>query len=241
MSVQRISLGLVLVTLTACSQDNPIKVQPKTHDANFEVTFTLTLENKSTQTALKTAFSAGVWQVSSQPVLLEVGKNAGPELERLAESGETAPLQQRLSSSGSAGTSGAWGETLAPGQKISFSFKAKPGQKLSFASMLAESNDLFVAPASGSLALFDAKNEPLAGDLSAQLELFDAGTEVNQAPGQGNAQFPRQKTAQEGETETQPVRLLKEVKDGFSYPTASALLSLKLENNDHHDEAGHSH
>jgi hypothetical protein len=107
--------------------------------------------------------------------------------------------------------------------------------------MLAESNDLLLAPANGSLTLFDSKNEPLSGDLSAQLELFDAGSEVNQAPGQGSFQFPRQKSADEGSAETSPVRLLKDVKDGFQYPAASALVSLKLENDDHHEEAGHSH
>ena len=244
MSLKQISLGVCLFSLgfNGCSQDNPVKVQPSTaHDANFEVSFTLTLENRSSQTALKTAFSQGVWQVSAQPSLFEIGKNASAELQRLAESGETGPLQKSLSSQPPTLLAGVWSETLAPGQKVTFNFKAKAGQKLSFATMLAESNDLLLAPANGSLALFDSQNEPLSGDLSAQLELFDAGSEVNQAPGQGSFQFPRQKSADEGSVETSPVRLLKDVKDGFQYPAASALVSLKLENDDHHEEAGRSH
>ena len=44
------------------------------------------------------------------------------------------------------------------------------------------------------IALFDAAGKPVQGDMTAQLALWDAGTEVNEEPGLGPNQGPRQKT-----------------------------------------------
>ena len=43
--------------------------------------------------------------------------------------------------------------------------------------MLANSNDWFFAAGQDGLALFDADGNPLSGDITADIRLYDAGTE----------------------------------------------------------------
>ena len=83
-------------------------------------------------------------------------------------------------------------EGIGPGSSYSFSFDAGKGHSLSFATMLAQSNDLFYAPAQNGIALYDANGVALTGDITAMLHLWDAGTEVNEEPGTGANQAPRQ-------------------------------------------------
>lgn len=71
-----------------------------------------------------------------------------------------------------------------PGNKYEFSFTAGPGSKLSFSTMFVKSNDLFYAPSDDGIALF-VNNTAISGDITAQIMLWDAGTEVNEEPGMG--------------------------------------------------------
>ena len=48
---------------------------------------------------------------------------------------------------------------------------------LSFTFMFGQSNDLFYAP-KNAIALFDKTGKPIGGDITNQLVLLDAGTEV---------------------------------------------------------------
>lgn len=72
---------------------------------------------------------------------------------------------------------------ILPGQSVSFQFSASIGQAVTFASMYGWSNDLFFAPANPGIALYDANKNPIQGDVSSQIKLWDNGTRVNQAPG----------------------------------------------------------
>lgn len=72
---------------------------------------------------------------------------------------------------------------ILPGQSVSFSFYAGKGQYLTFATMYGWSNDLFFAPANPGIALYDSAGNPITGDVSAQIKLWDNGTRVNQPPG----------------------------------------------------------
>jgi hypothetical protein len=74
----------------------------------------------------------------------------------------------------------------------SFTIAAQPGDLLSFATMFGQSNDCFYGPKGGAIALFDQNGRPLMGDHAVEVVLYDAGTEVNQAPGVGPDQGPRQ-------------------------------------------------
>ena len=71
-----------------------------------------------------------------------------------------------------------------PGKMYRFSFDAGPGTKLSFSTMYVTSNDLFYAPSGEGIELFSG-SVALSGDITSQVMLFDAGTEVNEEPGTG--------------------------------------------------------
>jgi hypothetical protein len=75
---------------------------------------------------------------------------------------------------------------ILPGQSVSFSFSAGKGQAVSFATMYGWSNDMFFAPANPGIALYDDKGDPVQGDVSAQVKLWDNGSKINQQPGKDN-------------------------------------------------------
>lgn len=56
-------------------------------------------------------------------------------------------------------------------------FQARPGSRLSFLSMLANSNDWFFAPGQNGLPLFTDAGDPVTGDITGEVRLYDAGTE----------------------------------------------------------------
>jgi hypothetical protein len=104
---------------------------------------------------------------------------------------------------------------------------AEPGDRLSLVTMFVPSNDLFYSPNEKGIALFDGE-EPVGGDLTSTIWLWDAGTEVNQEPGVGPDQVQRQSEAGAGPTEDAPVRLISSVNDGFSYPEDESVLRLTI-------------
>ncbi len=89
-----------------------------------------------------------------------------------------------------------------PDQAYETTFTAKPGENLSFATMLVQSNDLFFAPDEAGIPLFDAQGQPLEGDVTNQVEIWDAGTELNEIAGEGANQALRQSGANTGPTDT---------------------------------------
>jgi hypothetical protein len=188
-------------------------------------TFTVRIEN------LSTVLAPGVWAVHTEPGVLFTDGEAdrGDGLEALAEDGSPSTLNGALegymvvlehgvfntpvgmSDSGTAG----------PGESYEFSFVASPGAYLSFATMFVQSNDLFYAPDGAGIPLFDADLRAVRGDITDQISLWDAGTEVNQAPGEGADQAPRQASPNTGADEGGVVQ---PVDDGFTYPaTADAI------------------
>lgn len=72
---------------------------------------------------------------------------------------------------------------ILPGQSVSIQFSAAKGEALTFATMYGWSNDLFFAPANPGIMLYDDGGNPMTGDVSAQIKLWDNGTRINQAPG----------------------------------------------------------
>ena len=63
------------------------------------------------------------------------------------------------------------------------------------------------------IALFDSKGEPVSGDVTSSFTLYDAGTEVDEEPGVGPTQAPRQKAPNTGADEHGVVH--RPVKDAF--------------------------
>ena len=99
-----------------------------------------------------------------------------------------------------------------PGAAYEFSIAAYPGQYLTFATMFVHSNDWFFAPDQDGIALFDADGVALSGDITELVYLWDAGTEVDQTPGEGADQPPSQAGPNTGEAENGVVELV----EGFN-------------------------
>ncbi len=117
---------------------------------------------------------------------------------------------------------------LAPGEQESVEFHAGDGDYLSFATMFVQSNDLFYGFEDRGLRLHDENGNPIVGDVTSAVDLWDAGTEVNQEPGVGADQAPRQAGPNTGATENGVVRLVSELGDGFVYPADEQVIRLTL-------------
>jgi hypothetical protein len=205
--------------------------------------FTIKVENISKGEVLKLSNGKSVpfvsapvlWAVhtgSANPIFVAGQVDAGKGLETLAETGNPAPLSQSLDGANGVVAVSAddhpvgadAGGPIVPGQGYQFDVTAAPGQTLSFAWMFGQSNDLFFSN-DRPIALFDATGKPVTGDMTAQLALFDAGTEVNEEPGLGPNQGPRQKTPDAGTVEHQGIA---HVRDRFSYPRTADVLRLTV-------------
>jgi hypothetical protein len=206
-------------------------------------TFTVRIENIAGEDAIVTsegstvpfAISPVAWVVHSPDVsLFTVGVSAlGAPLERLAEDGNPVPLAESLDGApgvASVGTVdtpvGADGPgPAAPVGEFEFHVTATPGMRLSFATMFGQSNDLFYAPDPPGIELFYADGTPASGDVTGMVFLWDAGTEVNQEPGLGSDQAPRQAAPNTGEDENGVVQL---VDDGYTYPPVLEVIRVTI-------------
>ena len=92
---------------------------------------------------------------------------------------------QVVKTSGAAGAAG-------PGDAYEITFTAGKKQHVSFAMMLGESNDWFFAPGPSGIALYDANGLPVTGDVTDQVSLWNAGTEIDQEPAVGDSTGPQQ-------------------------------------------------
>ena len=108
------------------------------------------------------------------------------------------------------------GTTAANGGAYEFTFNAGPvitaGQraKLTFVAMLAASNDLFIAPDQNGLELYDANNNPITGNISDRVFLWDAGTKNNDTDADESVATQRY--------------------NGTTYPAASDLVDVTISN-----------
>jgi hypothetical protein len=86
--------------------------------------------------------------------------------------------------------------------------------------MMGQSNDWFYGPGESGIELF-TDGKPISGDISSQIILWDVGTEVDQEPGIGTDQGPRQKAPNTGKAENGVVR---KIEDGKAYSKASDVM-----------------
>ena len=197
-----------------------------------QISFAVTIRNVATDRTLKlpdgttanAPIAPGVFVVASRPnVLFAADAYADETLERLAEDGNFQPLLDRVSAMNELKASG----MFIPGQP--FSFSASPGDRLQFATMFVQSNDLFFAPRDGGIALFDFGGRATHGNVTSRVSLFDAGTEVNQYPGAGPDQAPRQPGPDTGAAERVPIDLVQNRRDGFAYPSVESVIEVAIE------------
>ena len=214
------------------------------YGAGREVTFTIRVENVSTATTLKLSNGTTapaptaplLWTVTDEgnPLFTAGQPDRRQGLERLAEDGNPGVLADYIANnmksvvhsgvvtvpSGDKGPG-----PITPGKAFEFTLSAAPGQRLTLAMMFGQSNDLFYAPGAKAIALFDAKGQPLSTDITSQLQLWDAGTEVNEEPGLGPNQAPRQAAPNTGTAEKGKVML---VKDQFKYPSVREVVRVSV-------------
>ncbi|WP_135662222.1 spondin domain-containing protein [Halorhabdus rudnickae] len=213
--------------------------------------FTVTIENVSTPETLETTADG---DAATQPVPLAPGAYAvhtsdepmfsmgeSPRhngLQALAEDGKPGTLAEHLSmretvsDSGTVTTPvGADGPgPLTPGNRYEFTVHAESGQPatyLSLATMFVPSNDLFYALGGPDGAMLFDDGQPLSGDVTDMVTLYDAGTEINEEPGVGENQPQRQRGAGAGLVERGTVAPVDEIA-GHEYPAVSDVLSVSV-------------
>jgi hypothetical protein len=235
---QKVLAGISLVA--ALLLNSPANSFASIAKKKKEATFKVRIENVSDKDGLTAAdgsrypfaISPGVYVISEGKMdIFKEGKKAGPELEAQAEDGDPSLLSKKLAIKvGSINlgifntpVGGEMPSPLLPGNAFEFTFTATEGSKLNLVTMFGQSNDLFYGPETG-IDLFP-NGEALNGDVTGLFKLWDAGTEVNQAPGIGADQAPRQKAKNTGAVENVPVHL---VKDGFNYPNSTDVLKITI-------------
>jgi hypothetical protein len=178
------------------------------------------------------ALSPGMFVVTNKKMdFFTVGKKASAGLEAQAEDGNPEVLSKMLLAKVGSANMGIFNMPIGadapapilPGGVFEFEFTATEGMKLNLVAMYGQSNDLFYAPEKA-IDLF-VKGEAISGDITDKLMLWDAGTEVNQAPGIGDEQAPRQKAQNMGTAENGKVGM---VKDGFTYPNTKDVLRVTI-------------
>lgn len=112
-----------------------------------------------------------------------------------------------------------------PGDKFELIVNSKNNNDyLSFASMFGESNDLFFALSDMGISLRNGEN-PIYGDITSRVILWDGGTEVNEYRGAGNNQPAR---GPGGIVESEPIVPVSQVNDGFMYSPLPMLLKVTI-------------
>ncbi len=189
-----------------------------------QTTFIIRIENTSREGGL-TVLAPGAYELNDHPLsFFAVGEaDRGLGLEALAEDGDPSVLAGTIGEmmggdemagfmvsvfntpvgADSAGPAG-------PGAAYEFSIDAYPGQYLTLATMFVQSNDWFFAPGEEGLELFNAEGLPISGDITDQFFLWNAGTEVDQTPGEGADQAPRQSGPDIGKIENGLVSLVED-------------------------------
>lgn len=209
--------------------------------AKRTATFNVKIENIGSADGLATAegqkypfaLSPGLFIVNhKKQYFFDEGKKADTALELQAEDGTPDALSKKLLTKVGSINMGVFNTPagadkpgpLLPGGSYEFTFRGTEGMKFNLIAMYGQSNDLFYAPRVA-LDLFDKDGNALTGDITDRLLLWDAGTEVNQAPGVGDEQAPRQKMANTGKAENGVVKL---VSDSFSYPNTKVVLRVTI-------------
>ena len=170
------------------------------------LTFRVRIQNKSGDSDLPTLFAPGVWVLHSEgsPLFASSEAGRGDGLKALAEEGDPAALADALRVQGflagffdtpvcadgpgplPSGSEEEFGNTYE------FEVTASPDSPyLSFATMLVQSNDLFLVSGENGITLFDEDGSAIGvQNVTDKLLLWEAGTEANGESGDGGFGYP---------------------------------------------------
>jgi hypothetical protein len=184
-------------------------------NGNQPTKFTVRIENATQPEAFTAsngvkwslAFSPGLAIVHTEkaPIFTSGKRDRGKGLEAQSEDGNPDRLAQSLQRGKGIKSLAVFNTPvgasapgpITPGAAYEVTISAMPGDQLTLTTMMGQSNDWFYGPDESGIALFN-DGKPISGDISSQMILWDAGTEVNQEPGIGPDQGPRQKAPNTG-------------------------------------------
>jgi hypothetical protein len=191
-------------------------------------------------TGISTPISPGVYAVHRDGgPLYSLGlADRGEGLERLAEDGNNTVLFQAMNGIAAPSAAirpgtfdmpvGATSRAPArPGNVFEIALSGMPGDRVSFATMFGMSDDWFFATPSQGIALFDEAGMPISGEVTEQIAIYDAGTELDEELGIGPDTGPQQAAPDTGPAD--PVHLVREVPSSVYGLPASAHLRVTLE------------
>ena len=180
------------------------------------------------------AYSPGtaVVHTESAPIFTAGRKDRGKGLEAQAEDGDPSMLAKSLKGAKGVKSVVVYNTPVGakapgpatPGAAYETTVSALPGDKLSITLMMGQSNDWFYAPAESGIELFK-DGKAMSGEISSQIMLWNAGTEVDQEPGIGPDQGPRQKAPNTGAAEN---GVVSKVQDGKAYSQADQVLRVTI-------------
>jgi hypothetical protein len=236
------------------TDDGEGNAEPQTFGVRIENVASTDVYPDDTSTGGQVWLTPGAYGVhTGENPIYTVGEPASIGLEALAEAGPPTGFEgedglvDELGASMAVHDSGAYtpadtvadpndptGEVpgappIAPGGAFEFEVEAAPGQRLSFASMFVPSNDVFVSTGENGIALRPEDGDPVEGDVTDDVALFDAGTEPNaEPPGTGPDQAPAQDAPDQGDDEDGVVRRLSDVDDGHEYPAVEDVIRVTV-------------
>ncbi len=162
--------------------------------------FVVTIENVSNTGLMFSPMSPGLWanhEANADVFFEQDVVDPGDGLEQLAEDGDPSALLPVVEGNNGVDQAGIFNTPvgaggpgpLLPGDVYEFTFTAEPATRVSLALMLVGSNDYIISTSPVGLSLFAGGGQVLGErDVSSNLRLYDSGTEINQAPGQGPMQ-----------------------------------------------------
>lgn len=180
------------------------------------------------------AFSPGlaVVHTDKSPIFTAGKKDRGKGLEAQSEDGNPDMLAKSLEGSKeiksvavfNTPVGAAAAGPITPGADYEVTISAMPGDRLTLTTMMGQSNDWFYGLGESGIELFK-DGKAISGDISSQIILWDVGTEVDQEPGIGTDQGPRQKAPNTGKAENGVVR---KIEDGKAYSKASDVMRVTI-------------
>jgi hypothetical protein len=114
-----------------------------------------------------------------------------------------------------------------PGEAYELTVSGVPGDHVSFATMFGMSNDWFFATRPEGIALFSAEGAARRGEVTGEIAIYDAGTEIDQELAIGADTGPQQAGPEAGAAD--PVDQVREVPVAAHGFRASAHLRVTLE------------
>ncbi|MFT6001211.1 MAG: hypothetical protein ACI81P_003680 [Neolewinella sp.] len=234
----RLFLFIGIVSLiSSCEGDDDGMILP--------TQFKVTIENVSTPQTVATDRAMGtvplrpptwaVYATGDDPMFI-TGKKANLGTARIAEDGFPDEMLAILGADSNVKSFAAQtspggpdnGPAVFAGESVTFSINAVPGDKLQFGTMFVQSNDWFYAFSGNGVELFNG-NTPLSGDLTSRVNVYDAGTEQDTAPGAGPDQKPVQEAmvTNVGPDEDENIARASD-RHNFTIPATSAVIKVTI-------------